>query len=338
MSHASTRIAGLVSVGVVCVALGLAAATPTLAAEDTAEVGSAAEAWYLTQAATACGALACPAEPVPEEVTGESDGRLRVGVTGGQPAAHAYVQPDLARLPSGATPVSGTYTLPVSQDPHSGNAAVETADLIACLVTEQITDGVAGGTTDAPAYDCDHTASPVVRSEDSESFSVDLTPFLSTWSAGTPAYGIALVPADEQEPGSSWQVAFTGKDAEAERKISARIGYRAAGAVTRSAAASDGVAPITPPSDAEPIETATAAPAPAPPAAGEAPAGTSLPAPDEDVPAAVAAARQPELTRLTRTPWYAYPGVVYLPLVFLAGAAVIGRALSRTIKPVSVPG
>lgn len=343
MSYSHRRLAGFVSAGLLYSVIELAVAAPAAAAQGSVEVGSVAEAWYITQTTTACtAAIACPPEPVPSEASTYPEGTLHIGVIGGQPSAHAYVQVDLASLPAGATPVSGTHTLPISQDPQSGSSRVESAELVACLVTAQITDGVEGGTTDAPEYDCEEAQSQLELSDNGDSFAVDLTPFLTAWSSNAPDYGIALVPAEEQDSGASWQVTFTGKNAEAEPKISATIVYRTGGDNDELAAGSGGLGPITPPRDPEPVGPAleqAEPPALSAPGLGEVPAEPSAPDASRDEPPEIAASPQVEPARLTRMPWYAYPGVVYLPLALLAGIAVIGRTLIRTLKPAlpSVP-
>lgn len=336
ITNSRVRLIGLTGAGLVYCATALALAVPATAAPETAEVGSAAEAWYITPAAASCSApVGCPPEPAPSQASTYPEGTLHVGVLSGQPSAHAYIDPDLNGLPPGAKPLSGTLTLPVSQDPNAGNAQAETAKLLACVVTEPVTDGVAGGTTDAPEYDCESGQSPAQLSKDAKSFTVDLAPIFEAWSAGEPDHGVALVPAEEQEPGAAWQLTFTGKEAEAEPKISATIAYE-----TTDTAGSIDMPPL-------PAETAPGAGPPEVTELGEelqaaAPEGTGK-APEAASPLAKGKGEAPDVASeqraaagLTNTPWFTYPGVVYLPLAVFVVTAALGRALTRPLIPTTL--
>lgn len=173
-------------------------------AADTQKVGVEAQAWYWTPANACELPIGCPPAPVPNAVSTYSTGTLHIAVDAGQSAAHAYLKPDLLALPPGATLVSGKLTLPVAEDPQAGNVAAETAKVVGCLVTEPITDGVEGGVSKPPAYDCDQAQSAAKPGKNAKSFTMDLAPFLNAWNEGTPPLGIALVPAPEQAPESAW--------------------------------------------------------------------------------------------------------------------------------------
>lgn len=331
ITNSRVRVIGLTGVGLVSCATALAVAMPATAAPETAEVGSAAEAWFMTPAAASCSApVGCPPEPAPSEASAYPEGTLHVGVLSGQPAAHSYIDPDLNGLPPGAKPLSGTLTLPVSQDPDAGNAQAETAKLLACVVTEPVTDGVAGGTTDAPEYDCESGQSPAQLSKDAKSFTVDLAPIFEAWSAGEPDHGVALVPAGKQEPGASWQLTFTGKEAKAEPKISATIAYE----VTGTAGSMDmpALPAETPPEAGAPDVTELGEELAAPEGTGKAPEAASEAATGKGK-APDVAPEQRAAAGLTNTPWFTYPGVVYLPLAIFVVTAVLGRALTRPLIP-----
>lgn len=317
--------------GVGCLT-ALGASHPAAAGGAGETVGTIAEAWYYTQTAPACTAPVGCAEPVPSEGSTYPPGTLHVGSLLGQPTSHAYVQLDLAGLPIGAQLVSGTLSVPVSQDPQAGNASVETAKLTACLVTTPITDGVEGGTATSPKYDCDAAQSPVKAAKDAKSFTLDLKPFAAAWSGGAPDNGIALVPAAEQEPGVTWHVSFNGKESEVDPKISAKVTYQKIDDI------GGGIDPgesATPPIDAAGPEVGSGealGPDLSAPENAEAPAAAPDVAPqkaDEAPQTAESPRAQP--ARLVNTTWYGYPGVIYLPLAFLIGMILIARALTRPL-------
>lgn len=324
-----TRLAGVAVAFLIGSALVLAAASP-VSAMDTEKVGIDAQAWYITPVTACTLPIGCPPEPAPQSVSLYPKGTLHIAVDGGQPAAHAYLKPDLTSIPAGANLRAGTMTLPVTQDLPFGNVRVESAAIVGCLITEPIIEGVEGGITEPPAYDCEQASSPAKLRKDAKSFTLDLAPFLRMWSAGTPALGIALVPAPGQASDANWQVTFNGKGTEATPRISATISYA-------STVENDGTDPL-PPAGAvtapPPIGGVDAAP-PAVPEIGEAPEAPSpppLPAGEPPAPE-ISPDSQADVARLVNTPWYSYGGVVYLPLVLVAAIAIIARSLTRPLKP-----
>lgn len=318
--------------------IGLIGATATfplasaaLAGQSTADVSTAAEAWYYTPGTAVCTApIGCP--PTPTEAFAYPPGNLRVGVAVGQPSAHAYVDLDRSAIPSSAAVVSATLTLPISQAQQSGNVQPETARLLACLAKDPIEDGVEGGVTEAPAYDCEVAQSPAEFREDDSAFTIDLGPILAAWSSGEPAHGIALVPDAEQEPGGSWQVSFVGRRADEEPKITATIGFET---TTDSANQTQPLpqssedfpmsvpapADLDPPAPAAAMDEADAAPQAAP-----APDGDQAKRPE------VADSPQPAASGLINIPWFDHMGVVYLPLILLAGIIATGRTLTLPLR------
>lgn len=299
-------------------------------AAGTQEVDIEAQAWYRTPVDTCELPIGCPPEPAPNAASTYPQGTLHIALDAGQPAAHAYLKPDLESVPLGAELSSGKLTLPLSEDPSSGNAAVATARVVGCLVTEPITDGVEGGLTKPPAYDCDQARSAAEPGKDAQAFTMDLAPFLDAWNEGLPPLGIALVPAPDRAPESSWQVTFNGKDTEASPRASVSVSFdeQATGGETAS-----------PPLPREPVavpdSSGPEAPPPAEPGIGEAPKVADAP------PAETGASPEPEVgpeqqaaaPRLVNMPWYTHGGVVYLPLALIAGIAAVARTLTRPVSP-----
>ena len=329
------------------VALGLLPWPGASAADaQSITVDSSAEAWYreaprpagndapeAPAAPDPCGMLgSCPA-PVPAPPTDPPTGAayplgtLHVEASAGEPTAHAYFSPDLTYLPVGTTLLRGTLTLPVSQRENAGSYQVGDARIVACLTTEPVTDDVYGGTGKAPAYDCDQAIEKATYDKAAQAFRVDLGAFLDAWSAGTPNYGVALVPDPELGRQAAWHVGLNGDETEQGQPASAQIFYKTApleapaeapdpmqappAALTGGTSGSTGVgAPVTPPTSPQ----VGAAPQVAPPQA----------------------ARQAPPYSLVTSPWYTYRGVVFLPLAFLVALSLTGRSLTRPLS--GLPG
>jgi hypothetical protein len=342
------------------VVLGLWPLAPSTAAgdEESVEVEDAAEAWYVSPAATpaADGAptlpappplpdvctlpIGCPAGPPPVDVTALPTvaaayplGTLHVQATGGQRSAHSYVVPDTTTIPADASVVSGTLVLPLNKQDEGGNVSAETARMIACLNTEPVTDGVAGGAEEAPDFNCKKVSSKLKFDEKERSFSVDLTPFLQEWATGaTDNYGIALVPALDLGPDATWQVTLNGDSVEKGKRASSTLVYRLA----------DTTEPAPP---AEPEEEAPEAAPPVTTGGGGGPAAQpAAPVPPPKTrPAESAPATAPQAHEqlqaapfaLLNSPWYSYRGVVFLPLAFLLALGLTGRSLTRPLARVT---
>lgn len=326
------RLLHLTTAGLVASATALAWATPATAA-DTEKVDIAAQSWYRTRVNVCSAPIGCPPDPAPSAVSTFPKGTLHVALDAGQPAAHAYVKPDIESIPFGAKLLSGKLTLPVSEDPSSGNAAVETAKIVGCLVLDPITDGVEGGVTEPPAYDCEKAQAVAKPGKGAKTFTMDLAPFLNAWSTGLPPLGIALVPAPDQAADSSWQVMFNGKETEATPRASASVSFD-------EQTTSGGILPLPPPTSGDPAVVPGFSGAEMPslgepdigaaPEVADSPAAETGPAPEPEV-----APEQPVAAphRLVNMHWYTHGGVVYLPLVFLAGIAIVARTLTRPVSP-----
>lgn len=334
MNNSWPSLARLACAGGVGCLTALGASHPVAVGEAGETVGTSAGAWYYSQAATACTTPAGCAEPVPSEGSTYPPGTLHVGSLLAKPTAHAYVQLDLAGAPPGSQLASGTLSLPVSQDPQAGNAAVETAKLTACVVSTPVTDGVEGGIAEPPKHDCDAAQSPAQIAKDGKSFTVDLTPFATAWSGGASNTAVALVPAAEQEPGATWHVSFNGKKAKADPKISAKVAYQKMDDIGAGIGPAE---PAAPPIDAAGPDVPSGealGPDVSAPENGEVPAAAPDAASQKSDEAPQAAENpQAQAPRLVNTAWYGYPGVIYLPLAFLVGMIFIARALTRPLIP-----
>lgn len=304
----------------------------------TTEVGNSAEAWYTAAATVPTCTLptGCPADPVPTEATAYPEGTLHIESVGGAATATSFLLPDLAALPVTASGVrAATLSLPVSEAPESGNVNVPEAEILACLATERIEDGVHGGTTQPPAFDCEAAVSRATYDVKAKAFRVDLTPFLDALQAGD-GHGIALVPAAQDAPAPGWHVSLNGSRVEHGPKALTRIRYTlprekpsdAPGPRPEPTPSSPGGGnAVLPPASSSGSAPATAG-SPQLSAAPEA-----APAPEAAAPPAAAAQPQAAPIALVSSPWYTYPGVVFLPLAFLVGLGVVGRSLTRPLHP-----
>lgn len=329
-SRVAVRLAALV--GSCLLGSSLIFSTGAAAAEKTAKPDIDAQAWYVVSPSLCTLPVGCPPEPLPQAVSVYPKGTLHVSADQGQPSAVAYIKPDLFTIPAGVKLVSGRLTLPVTADLDHGNVQVENAEIVACLVTSPITDGVEGGLGEAPTYDCAQSKAPAKATKDARSFTVDLAPFLQAWSSGLPALGAALVPSPEQAADATWGVTFNGKDAEGTPRASFVVSFERTRETSTPGTDSPPVS-SPPPVGSGPIDV----PAPvAGPEIGEAPEGVGPPPAAEPNPEL--APQQPiAAPRLVNMPWYTYDGVVYLPLVLLVGMALIARVLTRPLKPRPLP-
>lgn len=317
--------------------------TPAAGAPTSGEktVGVAEQAWYLDNEASPCAALTCP-EGLPTSASPFPPGTLHVGVEGGRPNAHAYLRPQLARVPPGSRVVGGVVHLPVSADPQAVTVAPEQARITACPVTEAFPDGVEGGLTPAPAFDCAKLAVPAKFVAAESTFTVALDQFLTLWESGLPELGIALL-AFEPAPQESWQVSFSGKGAEVTPRIRATLVYEP----------DDGGAPRTPAQQPDttpsrPGPSVDPAPAPGQPAPPISSGGVSsdvplsvppaeseplVAAPVIDAPAVAGTATAGQPVTLVRGYWYRYAGVPFLPIIIALGMRAIGTSLTRPLTP-----
>ncbi|HEU5033265.1 MAG TPA: hypothetical protein VFT62_00745 [Mycobacteriales bacterium] len=291
----------------------------------TVTVADTVEAWYAASPIDLCTTpLGCtpPVSPYPADT-------LHVGVAGGQETARTYVLPDLSAL-AGATGATGTMTLPVATGGQDGTSSPETAKIEACLTTKPVTDGTDGSTAPPPAVDCT-TKVPARYDAKHSAFTVDLTPFLASWSAGAPPFGIALLPdLSSAGPTDAWHVTFNDRKRAQTAHISSRLTYSP---VTQQPAGHVGAGPSAPAAPSAP------APAPAPPAVPTVPmppVATNTDVAPSAAPPVVAATQPP--TAVAQRPvalssGFQYPLAFLMPLALLAGALFFTRLFTRDATP-----
>jgi hypothetical protein len=229
-------------IGLVVLAAAVFAVTPTVgtvhaqeAPEEEVVVSTLVEGWYdVSPAATTPPDPGCAPAPlcpptVPDPTATHPPGSLHVAATLGRNRAITTFDLDTSEVPLEAELVGGTLILPLAGADH-GTEAPESAEMIACLLTEeaQFADGTAADT--APSYDCSES-SPVLldgTGTNEPYFAADLEPFLAAWSAGAPMFGLAVVPAPTfSNPLASWHVAIPPNDgANVESGIHARLVVR----------------------------------------------------------------------------------------------------------------
>jgi hypothetical protein len=318
-------------------------ADPAFAQTRRTQVRDSAEAWYAAPAGSvACEAPTGCAEPptapasppaspaAPADAGAFPKGTLHVAMSGGAPSAVSYLMPDLSGVPLTAK-ITGTLVLPLSRESRSGNARVDSAGLQACLATEQITDGAEGSATGAPAYDCDAAHAKARLLAGSHSFVVRLDPFLAQWSAGIPAYGVALVPEASRQTDAAWHLSFNGKRAAEKPRIVSRLSYSTAPSIAAAPLDSGSVHTSPPP----PLNAGTST-------AGALPDAGSLSGPATAMPGTGPAGSAPQVSAaktkratpvsLVNSPWYTYRGVVFLPLAFIVGLGIAGRSLTKPLS------
>lgn len=340
-------------------ALLVLAPVPVAAAQAApVQAQASSESWYRTtpvalpeDGLTVCDLPVGGCTPTVPEVALPSPyapGTLHVGYTGAAEDSRTYLELNLVRLPFGSEISGGTLTLPVATDPQAGTLLPETAKIQACLLTRTVPDGIDGSLTGAQPADC-KTVSPAKfvagEADKAPVFTVDLAPFADAWAVGTAA--LALVPTEEQAEGANWHVAFsrrdrtTGPGVETVQPITAALSLRAAkapnGAVRPPALdAPGGPAMVDLPESPSFDGGSLALDGGGIVAAAPVTAGTTgalvAPVPPADADPQVAQQPIAQVASVLGGS-YAYPGVFLLPLLLVAGASWLGRALTRDLAP-----
>ena len=304
----------------------LVGAAPTARAESTATIVDRTEAWYTIAPADACTSpIGCPPSTVPSSPYPADT--LHVGVAGGQETSRTYVVPDLTSLPFGSTFSSGTMTLPLASDQQSGVVMPASAHLDACLAVTTPTDGTQGTATAPPKVDTSVCSGATYNATASD-FTIDLTPFLTAWSAGKPQSGIALMTSPGTTTQSdAWQLAFNGKNRAGTPHISSTITY--------TASPDGGFGSFTPPTPSQPT---VAQPAPQVPTGLSVPSTTTA-APPASAPQVATAPTQPQTQPVAFVGGFRYPMVFLMPIALLAGALFFVRLFTRNALPLEArPG
>lgn len=316
----------------------------------TAGVATAVEGWHELS----------PLSPLPAPPREFPEDTLHIGVDVGRETAQTFLSFELTSLPAGAAIDGGTLTLPVA-GADAGTSNPQTAEMVACLLTEPPVAVERGAAEERPAFDC-ATSSPAVFQDEGgkQAFSVDLAPLGALWSAGTVNHGVALVPTPEgRNPIASWRIALYAKESTAPgaAPVTATVSYpdsSAAPAPPAQAAAPPAPAPAT---ATPPLPPGAFAPAllPSVPQESGLTAATSLP--PELLAGAVGAPPPPAVGVTTPLPvaapagapagplggfetvsiepfLRAYPIAWVLPLAVAMLAATLGTSLARPV-PVS---
>ena len=324
VGHRVLRRGGLLVAGI-ALPLGSLLAYPVAAAEpsdgsatQTVTVADSAEAWYAAAPVDICTTpLGCPPSAAPTSPYPADT--LHVGLASGQETARTYVVPGLLSLPYGATPISGTMTLPVATATGDGTLSPNTAKIKACLVTKSVPDGTQGSTSAPPSVDC---ATSATASYDAAKnvFTIDLLPFLQVWLTNPPANGIALIPdTSSAQPTDAWHVTFNGRKRASTPHISSTITVTAAPDTSTSGVTAPSTGVVPPASPAVPLP----APAAAPPAAAPPVVAGAPPAQAPVVQAQPVVFARP----------FQYPLAFLLPLVLLGGAVFLARLFTRDATP-----
>ena len=313
---------------------------------STTTAGDAAEAWYQTAPVDPCSSpIGCPPVTAPSPFP---SGTLHVAAAGGTQTAATYVQPDLSGIPTGQQAISGTMILPLSTVNGNGNANTSAATIVACLATARIPDGTQGSTSAPPSSDCNTKAS---ITPGSNSFTLDLGPFLDAWNSGTPDYGIALLAdtANSSSQGAPWSVAFNGRDLAGVPHISSTLTLApSAGAGAGQTGTGSGFPTGSDFGQAAGPTPTGALPATVPAsgiASGLSPVGAtppenpSLAPPSNPARSGSSPSRQTtgggtnQLALAGASRGFQYPEVMLLPLLFAAGLVFVLRLLTTDATP-----
>jgi hypothetical protein len=332
----------LTRAAVCCAALPLAAAMgssaaaatpPGAAGSGTATVGVSADAWYsASSACTATPAGCLPAAPPASPYPAKS---LHAGALGGQEESRTYLTLNLTALPAGTALTGGSLRLPVGGQ-EDGSFASDTATLQACAVTGSFKDDVEGSTAAPPAIDCKRATAPAkyvaAAGTVPAMFTVDLTAFATAWSSGATTQSIAILPASDTAPGSSWHVAMSAHDRQvaAPMHISALVSYASAAGDIEAPSFDD----VTPPTSTDSGSTSFAAAPLAPTSTTQVPTaiGPAVPVVAPQAPP-VAPAQQIVPQAAITVGGFRYPAVFLLPILFALVCGWLGRALTRDLQP-----
>ena len=314
----------------------LGPAALALAAPGSGSVTTApgAEAWY--RAPQSCALpVGCPPTP-PSQYAHDT---LHVGVLLGQEEARTFLQLDLSALPPGTKPVGGQLRLPVATGSRDGTRSPQSAELRACLVSAAVEDAD-GKVGTGPEPKCDEVTTGAIfvpaTAQTPAAFTVDLAQLAAAWETSSAPGALALLPAEGVASTDNWHVAFSDRTREGDgvTRINAAVSFVSSAVAVEQDPPPAVTAPVTsfrvpeftaPDSFTGPsvqsfdVPIAAAAPAPV----AQAPAPQTAPV--------AAAPQQVVRTASVIDTGFRYPAVFLLPLLFLAGAAWLGRALTRDL-------
>lgn len=321
--------------------LGSLLALPVAASTTTSlVVPTLGEAWY--QAAVlgspddpACGVGGACAPPLGAPATPFAPDTLQVATQGGFDSAHAFISLDLSAVPADAAVIGGRLVVPVLSDPSAGTVAADLAGVIACAVTDPIDDARGGQPADAPAHSCaSATAGVLDATGDPVTLTFDLRPLLASLTHG----GIAILPSTSaRTERAAWRLAIPARGHASDATITASVVY-----------ADPATLGPPPAADADDSLVATTAPPGQPNATSVPPQPPSFAAPvapdvGEPAPQVAAGALGPMITAAAPTATlaaaggYAYAAIWLLPVVLLALATMLARALTAPVVLPELP-
>ena len=281
---------------------------------ETTTAATTDEAWYATPPTCALPTGCGPTEALPP-VQRYPAGTLHVGVTAGLEDSRTYLKLDLGAIPAGGRARGGTLTLAVAPA-SDGSVRPEAAQVVACWVNDPFTP-VEGSLAPPPSVDCSNPAPATYVPGPPAVMTVDLANFAARWATGEANNGIALVPAADRAPNTTWHVAFSAGTARAS------LEYDPAPAAPVSEppppiVEEPGFVDLDFDSGLGPVAPVLALPPP----------------PASPAAAIVAQAETPETFApafVTGGPGFAYPVVMAIPLLLLILGGYLGWALTQPV-------
>jgi len=308
----------------VLTAFAALAFAPTMSARaDTATAATTDEAWYAPPPTcglpTGCG----PTDSLPA-VSRYPAGTLHVGVDAGFEDARTYLKLNLGAVPTGASIVGGTLTMPVAPS-ADGTSSPDTAQVVACRVTGPFT-AVEGSPAPPPPVDCGTTTTARYSAGPPAVLTVDLTPFTSRWSTGEPNTGIALLPVASGPSAAVWDLAFSART-----RTGSQVPPSSASLVYEPASSDTAAADTTTP-EISPVDTSVSdLGSPTTPVDNSLSLPAATPAPVAQI---IAQSRRPVVPVVQVSgPGFAYPVILALPLLLLALGGYLGWVLTRPVVP-----
>lgn len=253
---------------------------------------------------------------------------MHVGATSGREDSRTYLTLDVSGLPLGATISGGTLVLTLNEEETRSPEAVQ---MEACTVAEPPEDNQEGSLDTPPEHDCSIRSQAVLKKKPRPFFTVDLEPLATSLTSG--AVGLALLPSEKtSEEGGSWHVGLYAKKNASEDAvaIAAELEYE--------------VIDLTGPGGFDPVAGATGEGAdlgssdfePPTGSSGGPPIGGSPDLGDIGLPDTAAASDPVDATAQAAAPVALvvprYPAIWYLPILLIAGVALLGSVLTRKIE------
>lgn len=291
--------------------------------EDETCVKMDVEAWYHSAAAIS-GTPPITGAPAFSPYAANT---MHVGATSGREDSRTYVTLDLADLPLGATINDGTLVLALYE---AETRAPESVKMEACSVIEPPENSQEGSFDTPPEHDCSTQSEAVFKKRPQPMFVVDLEPFAGSLTSG--ASGLVLLPTEKtSEEGSSWHVSLYGKKNESEDAVLIAAALKLE-TVDLTDPPSDPVAdpPLDTDTDAGEDFGSSMGSSSAPDFSGSPGIGSiGLPEdPSDTEPVDLSTqAAAPVAIVVPR-----YSAIWYLPIVLIAGVALLGSVLTRTIE------